>query len=530
MSPEEAGEPLADLAARRLGGMVLAASDEFFAPKERLLEPAPAVYEAGRYTDRGKWMDGWETRRLREPGNDWALVRLGLPGVVRTLVVDTSHFRGNQPAACSVDGLATDPGASPAQLLEDGTGWIELLPRMPLEADREHRFGVRAPLRVTHVRLQIYPDGGVARLRVLGEPLPDLRRLAGTGGRLDLAAAANGAEAVACSDMAFASSRNLLLPGDAVDMGDGWETRRRRGPGHDWTVVRLAAEGFIERVEVATTHYKGNYPDRCSVEACADPAAGLGDPGEHPEGGWWTVVPPSRLGPHRQHVFGAPDGAGRPATHVRLAIHPDGGVSRLRVFGQVSDAGWDRWGLRWLNALPAEQAESELLACCGSTAWAAMMTAARPFTDAAALAAAADRVWDTLDPDDWLEAFATHPRIGERAAAGSADAGGAGSAPGLSERALGASAPAPGASWSGAEQAGVDHADPAVLAALVEGNLAYERRFGHVFLISASGRKAEELLAALHDRIDNDPEVELRVAAAEQRKITRLRLEKLLRP
>jgi allantoicase len=504
MSPQEAGEPLADLAAKRLGGMVLAASDEFFAPKERLLEPAPAVYEAGRYTDRGKWMDGWETRRLRGPGNDWAVVRLGLPGVVRTLVVNTAHFRGNHPAACSVDGLAAEPDASLERLLDDGASWIELLPRMPLEADREHRFDVRAPLRVTHVRLQIYPDGGVARLRVLGEPLPDLRRLAGTGGRLDLAAAANGAGVVASSDISFASSSNLLLPGDAVDMGDGWETRRRRGPGHDWTVVRLATEGFIERVEVATTHYKGNYPDHCSVEACADPD-GIpgGDPGQDAEGGWWTVVPPTPLGPHRQHVFAAPDAAGRRATHVRLAIHPDGGVSRLRVFGQVSDAGWERWGLRWLNALPAGQARSELLSCCGSTAWAAKMAASRPFTDASALADTADEVWDALDPDDWLEAFAAHPRIGDRAVGGS---------------------------WSSAEQAGVGGADPGVLAALAEGNLAYERRFGHVFLISASGRKADELLAALHERMGNDPEGELRVAAAEQRKITRLRLEKLLRP
>jgi allantoicase len=518
MSPEAVGEPLQDLAAKRLGGMVLAASDEFFAPKERLLEPGPAMYEAGRYTDRGKWMDGWETRRLRGPGNDWALVRLGLPGVVRTLVVDTAHFRGNHPAACSVDGLAADPDASPERLLDD-LDWIELLPRMPLEADREHRFGVRAPLRVTHLRLNVYPDGGVARLRVLGEPLPDLRRLAGTGDRLDLAAAANGAEVVACSDMAFASAGNLLLPGDAVDMGDGWETRRRRGPGHDWAVVRLAAEGFVERVEVGTTHYKGNYPERCWVEACSAPAAGLGDPGEDPDGGWWTVVPPSRLGPHRQHVFGAPEGVGRPATHLRLAIEPDGGVSRLRAFGQVSDAGWERWGMRWLNALPAEQAFSELRACCGSTTWADRVTAARPFADAAALAATADRVWDTLAPDDWLEAFAAHPRIGDHAAAG-----------GASAPAGGASPPAPGASWASAEQAGVGEADPAVLAALAEGNLAYERRFGHVFLVYASGRKADDLLAELNRRLDNDPEVELRVAAAEQRKITRLRLQKLLRP
>jgi allantoicase len=538
MSSEAIGEPLVDLAAKRLGGMVLAASDEFFAPKERLLEPAPAVFEPGRYTDRGKWMDGWETRRRRGPGDDWALIRLGLPGMVRTLVVDTAHFRGNHPASCSVDGLATDPDADPARLVGQPADWVELLPHMPLEPDREHRFTVRAPLRVTHLRLRIHPDGGVARLRVLGQPLPDLRHLAGAGGRLDLAATANGAEVVACNDMTFGSVRNMLLPGDAVDMGDGWETRRRRGPGHDWAVVRLAAQGTIERVEIGTTHYKGNYPDRCLLEACSDPGAGLGDPGERPEGGWWAVVPSTPLHPHRQHVFAAPAGAGREATHVRLSIYPDGGISRLRVFGQVSERGWERWGLRWLNALPAEQAEAELLACCGSPAWAASMAAARPFADAASLATTADQIWDALGPDDWLEAFAAHPRIGERrdsspdsADAPGPDSGGpSGSAAGPAEQAPGPSTAGPGAAWSNAEQAGVGGADPGVLAALAEGNLAYERRFGHVFLISASGRGADELLAALHRRLDNDPEAELGVAAAEQRTITRLRLGKLLRP
>jgi allantoicase len=526
MSSDAVGEPLVDLAAKRLGGMVLAASDEFFAPKERLLEPAPAVFEPGRYTDRGKWMDGWETRRRRGPGDDWALIRLGLPGLVRTLVVDTAHFRGNHPATCSVEGLATDPDAGVSELSGQEAIWVELLPRMPLEPSREHHFSVRAPLRVTHLRLRIYPDGGVARLRALGQPLPDLRHLAGAGGRLDLAATANGAEVVACSDMTFGSVRNMLLPGDAVDMGDGWETRRRRGPGHDWAVVRLAAEGTIERVEIGTTHYKGNFPDRCLLEACGDPDAGLGDPGEQPAGGWWTVVPSTPMHPHRQHVFAAPAGGGREATHVRLSIYPDGGISRLRVFGQVGERGWERWGLRWLNALPATQAEDELLACCGSRTWAASMAAARPFAETTTMAATADRIWDALGPDDWLEAFAAHPRIGERHEPGAVAAPGAG----RSERPRGASRPADGEVWSEAEQAGVGDADTGVLAALAEGNREYERRFGHVFLISASGRKADEILAALHQRLDNDPEVELGVAAAEQRAITRLRLEKLLRP
>jgi allantoicase len=485
---------LADLAAQRLGGMVLAASDEFFAPKERLLDPSPPRDRPGVYTDRGKWMDGWETRRRRGPGHDWALIRLGVPGVVRAVVVDTSHFRGNQPAACSLDGADGPDGLDP----DSDPEWHELLPRTPLEPDLEQRFAVEVPLRVTHVRLRIHPDGGVARLRVLGEPLPDLRRLVVWDSHADLAAAVNGAEVVACSDMSFAAAGNLLLPGDALDMGDGWETRRRRDAGHDWAVVRLAAEGAIERVEVSTTHYRGNYPERCELEACLRPDAARA---EAPEDGWWTVVPSSPLGPHARHVFAA-QGPSRPASHVRLRIHPDGGVSRLRVWGRVSGDGWRRWGLRWLNALGARQAERELLACCGSRAWASAMAAARPFGSAEELAATADKLWERLDPDDWLEAFAAHPRIGE-----------ASTSP-LSTK----------------EQAGVAGAGAEVLAALAEGNRAYEARFGHVFLVCASGRGAGELLAELRERLGNDPATELSVAAGEQRKITRLRLEGLMRP
>jgi allantoicase len=288
-------------------------------------------------------------------------------------------------------------------------------------------------------------------------------------------------------------------------MGDGWETRRRRGPGHDWAVVRLGAGGVVERVELDTTHYKGNYPDRAALEGCDAPEAGAG---EVPAGGWWTLVPESRLGPHARHVFTVADR--RPVTHVRLAIHPDGGVSRLRVHGRVHDQGWRRWGVRWLNALPARQAEAELLACCGSPEWARQVVAARPWPGWDDLTATADRVWAGLGRDDRLQAFAAHPRIGERTPPG-----------GVPDR---------GAGWSGGEQAGVAAADAEVLAALAEGNREYEARFGHVFLVFASGRGAGELLGELRRRLGNDPATELRAAAEEQRKITRLRLDKLVRP
>jgi len=164
--------------------------------------------------------------------------------------------------------------------------------------------------------------------------------------------------------------------------------------------------------------------------------------------------------------------------------------------------------LEWLNALPANEAEAQLLTCCGSTAFARRLAAARPFADRAALAATADAIWAALAPADWHEAFAAHPRIGSRKDVAKKSA---------ATRA-----------WSEGEQAGMDTASAAVAGRLVEANAAYEARFGHIYLVCATGRTAEELLATCLARLDNAPDVELRVAAEEQRKITRIRLRKLL--
>src|SRR5580765_2488870 len=309
---EAAFTDLIDLAAERLGGAVLLANDEFFAPKESLLRAAPAVWKEGEYTDRGKWMDGWETRRRRTPGHDWCIVRLGLPGVVHGVVVDTAFFRGNYPEQCSLEGASVAGVPDPESLASDGTRWKELLPRSPLAGDSHNAFAIGtagSEERLTHLRFRIYPDGGVARLRVHGEARPDPVRLA-RGQVLDLAAVENGGYVVACSDMFFGHRQNLILPGRSTHMGDGWETKRRRGPGHDWTIVRLAARGTIERVEVDTDHFKGNAPESCSVEVCDAPdltpeRLSGGDPG------WTTLLPRTPLQADAQHRF---DVSGGPAT------------------------------------------------------------------------------------------------------------------------------------------------------------------------------------------------------------------------
>jgi len=252
---------LVDLASARVGGKALVANDEFFAPRGNLLKPGPAVFIEGKYTDRGKWMDGWESRRKRGPGYDWCIIKLGIPGVVRALTVDTSHFTGNYPESCSVEAAVIAGNAAPNRVATAGE-WREILARSPLKGHAQNEFNVPATDdRFTHLRLNIYPDGGVARLRVWGEARPDWKRIGAAKKLIDLVAVANGGAPLASSDEFYSHPINLIMPDRPANMGDGWETRRRRGPGHDWTILRLGHRGVIEQAEIDTTHFKGNYPD-----------------------------------------------------------------------------------------------------------------------------------------------------------------------------------------------------------------------------------------------------------------------------
>jgi len=504
---------LPDLASERLGGAAIAANDEFFAPKENLVKASKAVFLEHEYTDRGKWMDGWETRRCRTPSFDWCIVRLGLPGVVRGVVVDTAFFRGNYPEHCSIEACAARPDAPVDVLLSPATRWVEILPKSPLQGNSENLFAIASSQRFTHLRLNIFPDGGVARLRVHGEATADWRRLGRPGVEIDLAAVENGGAVPACSDMFFGVRHNLIMPGRAPNMGDGWETRRRRGPGHDWALIALAAQGELRRIEVDTNHFKGNYPDTAMIEGIdaagrsADELLGAAD--------WREVVPRVKLQAHTRHHFEEELAHAGPFTHLRLNIYPDGGVSRLRVWGVVTREGAAAQRLRRLNALGREECVEELRAACGASAWAARLADARPFTNADALFAAADQVFEALGPDDWHEAFRAHPRIGEtRAATAATDATDNGQA---------------ARRWSSEEQSGVRGAEQETLEALAAGNRAYEEKFGHIYLVCATGKSAAEMLAILQERLAHTPDEELGTAAAEQRKITRIRLEKLLR-
>ena len=335
---------LPDLASRALRGSVVAASDEFFAEKENLIRPEPPAHSPGTFGHKGQVYDGWETRRRRgEHGtlpsaaeHDWVIVRLGAAGVVRAVVVDTAFFTGNYPAACSVEGCCVR--GHPASLA--GCEWVPLVPRSPLKGDARHVFEVASGLRFTHVRLRIYPDGGVARLRVHGVVVPDPSLVGGL--TFDVAAVENGGDVVACSDRFYSAPRNVVSPGLSRVMGEGWETRRRRDPGNEWLVVRLAGPSVVSLAEIDTSGYIGNPPGAATLLGCDAPGGSLSlaDPGA-----WFGLLPRTDLLPDTPHRFRLP--GSRPVSHVRIDVFPDGGVARLRLWGSLTEAGLAAVRRRW---------------------------------------------------------------------------------------------------------------------------------------------------------------------------------------
>ncbi|MER5323216.1 allantoicase [Streptosporangium roseum] len=333
---------LPDLASRALAGSVVYANDELFAERENLIKPASAVFSTEDFGHKGKVYDGWETRRRREPGNDHAIVRLGVPGVVHGVVIDTAWFKGNYPPYASVEATSVEGAPSPAEL--ERANWETIVEKSAIKGDTENAFEVADRRRWTHVRLSIYPDGGVARFRVHAEPVPDPRFMDGT---IDLAALEYGGAVVDCSNMFYSSPVQLLLPGRAGIMGDGWENARRRDDGNDHVTIRLAARGRVRRVEIDTSYFVGNAAGWASLR---------GTDGDHldEDAEWFDLVAKTRLQPDTRHFFRSVSAA--PVTHVRLDVFPDGGLARLRVHGEVAADAYRGAVLRWLDLLPAEHA------------------------------------------------------------------------------------------------------------------------------------------------------------------------------
>jgi len=316
---------LIDLASEKLGGKTLACSDDFFAPMGNLIKPGRGVFIEGKYTENGKWMDGWESRRKRNQGNDWCILKLGAAGIIEGVDIDTNHFLGNHPPHASVQGCYKEDNQE-----IDESDWEEILQKSPLEAGNHNYYPIESKNQYTHLRLNIYPDGGVARLKVYGQVQKDWS--GETADNVDLASAVNGARAILCNDMFFSHMNNLLMSNPGENMGDGWETKRNRNPDNvDWVIIQLAKKGNIDRIIVDTKHFKGNYPNTCSLDGCIPEDDSTFDENN---ANWTELLSKSKLEADKEHVFEKEITNTGPFTHVRLNIYPDGGVSRLRLFGK----------------------------------------------------------------------------------------------------------------------------------------------------------------------------------------------------
>jgi len=334
-----------DLVSERVGGETLSCSDDFFAGVENLLKAGRGIFIDGKFTDRGKWMDGWESRRSygrahrRESGADcdWCIIRLGIKGVIRGFDIDTNYFRGNAPEFVSVEACVSEvePNVD--------TIWQTVLEKTSVEAHSQNIFAIddtansvinNSKKAWTHIRLNMFPDGGIARLRVYGEADVNWDHFI-EGELIDLAYIKNGGKALLVSDMFFSDKNNLIMPGRGKDMGDGWETKRRRDPGPDWSIVKLASRGSIEKVIVDTCHFKGNFPDTFTLEGMVSSSDDFSN-GQQ-EGKWQPIIAKTKLYAHREHLFinEIVASSKESFTHVRLSIFPDGGISRMSIFGRM---------------------------------------------------------------------------------------------------------------------------------------------------------------------------------------------------
>ncbi|MDQ4039946.1 MAG: allantoicase [Actinomycetota bacterium] len=357
---------LPDLASRTMSGAVVAANDEFFAEKENLILPWPAAPVA-EFGHKGKVYDGWETRRRRAAGHDWAIVRLGVPGRISGVVIDTAWFTGNFPPYASMEATALEGHPSIADLA--AADWVPLLPQVELSGGAANSFEVESSVRATHVRLNIFPDGGVARLRVHGVPIADPRPL--DVGPFDLAALENGGRITGCSNEFYGRPHQLIGRGAASNMGGGWETARRRDDGNDWVTVALACPGVVGLAELDTSYFLGNCPGAARLTGCLEGA----DPAQ--PGSWRELLPMTGLQPDTPHRFVLPAG-GPGVTEVRLDVYPDGGMARLRLWGRPTTEGRKQLGRTWFDALLPDQAAAVLVAAGASAHEARATVESRP--------------------------------------------------------------------------------------------------------------------------------------------------------
>ncbi|MDO6466714.1 allantoicase [Neptunomonas phycophila] len=318
---------LLNLADARLGSIATFVTDDWFADVNRMLQPQPPVWKEGVFDDNGKWMDGWESRRKRYEGYDHAIIKLGVAGVFKGVDIDTTFFTGNYPPSASLEACYS-PEAEP----DDSTQWTQVLAPVNLQGDSNNLFAIDSDQPWTHVRFNIFPDGGVARLRIYGTPFVDWSQ--NLDQTYDFASALLGARSLACSDEHYGKMSNILNPGRGINMGDGWETARRRVPGNDWVIIQLAKPCLPKEIIVDTHFFKGNYPDSCSIQAALVESA-TDEQVATRSLYWRELLPAQKLQMDREHTFNSELNDLGVVSHIKLNIFPDGGISRIRVIGKL---------------------------------------------------------------------------------------------------------------------------------------------------------------------------------------------------
>ena len=318
---------LIDLAQSRLGSKIVFKTNEFFAPAKRIINPWPPVFKEGVFDKHGKWMDGWETRRKRGKGYDYLILKLGRPGRISKIDIDTSYFSGNQPTKVSLHACF-----SKKKLPNKNSKWTTILKKKPTKANSHHFFNIKNKSIFTHIKLNIFPDGGVARIRIYGS-MKILKNF--TGKVLNLTSVLNGATPIACNNEHFGRAENILAPGMGKNMGDGWETRRSRGKNFDWLIIKCAAAGKINKIQIDTHHFKGNYPDKCSIQAAFIDKKISSRAIVNNSKKWKLLLNKVKLYAHKKHNFKNNLMKSKKINYIKINIFPDGGISRIRVFGKT---------------------------------------------------------------------------------------------------------------------------------------------------------------------------------------------------
>lgn len=319
---------LIDLAQPNLGSKVIFKTDEFFASANRIINPLPPVFKSGIFDKNGKWMDGWETRRRRTSGHDYLIIKLGKPGSVKKIDIDTSHFNGNQPNMISIQGCNSKSNNI------KNLKWKTLVSKKKTKANSHHVFNVKSNSDLTHIKFNIFPDGGVARLRLYGSISINNHNFRDK--KINLASILNGASVVACNNEHFGRAENILAQGKAKNMGDGWETRRSRGKNFDWLIIKFGRTGIINKLEIDTHHFIGNYPDSCTVQtACISKKISNSSVVKNSTR-WKKILNKTKLKANKKHVFINSQMKKNKANFLRINIYPDGGISRIRAFGKFT--------------------------------------------------------------------------------------------------------------------------------------------------------------------------------------------------